>query len=174
MALTAEGIVELFEGDVGARKRLAELLVSEPDIRLAIINAVLRDVATKADVEALGRALKEEMRGLKADLLAEMDRRSGDIDRRFGLFDKRLEDFDKRLGDFDKRLGDFDKRFEMFDKRLGDFDKRFEMFDKRLEDLREELDVTNERISDLNRIVAASFVGILATLAATIILRFLP
>jgi hypothetical protein len=48
------------------------------------------------------------------------------------------------------------------------------MFDKRLEDLRKELDVTNERISDLNRIVAASFVGILATLAATIILRFLP
>jgi len=30
-----------------------ELLVSEPDIRLAIINAVLRDVATKEDVERL-------------------------------------------------------------------------------------------------------------------------
>ena len=139
MALTAEGVVGLFERDAGARKRLAELLVSEPDVRLAIINAVLRDVATKADLEALGRALREEMRELKADLLAEMDRRSGDVDKRFEMFDKRLGDFDKRLGDLHKGL-----------------------------------DVTNERISDLNRIVAASFVGIVATLVATILLRFLP
>jgi len=202
LALTAEGVVGLFERDAGARKRLAELLVSEPDVRLAIINAVLRDVATKADLEALGRALREEMRELKADLLAEMDRRSGDFDKRFEMFDKRLGDFnerfemfdkrlgdfnerfemfDKRLGDFDKRFGDFDKRFEMFDKRLGDFNERFEMFDKRLGDfdkrlgdLHKGLDVTNERISDLNRIVAASFVGIVATLVATILLRFLP
>ena len=46
MGITAEEIVELFEKDVRARKRFAELLVVEPDIRLAIINAVLRDVAT--------------------------------------------------------------------------------------------------------------------------------
>ncbi|MEM4312214.1 MAG: hypothetical protein QXX95_07485 [Nitrososphaerales archaeon] len=45
-------------------------------MRLAIINAVLRDLATKEDV----RNLKE-------------------------YIDKRLEYFDKRVGDFDKRIG---------------------------------------------------------------------
>jgi hypothetical protein len=40
-SLTAEDVVKLFEADVRSRKRMAELLVSEPDVRLAIINAVL-------------------------------------------------------------------------------------------------------------------------------------
>ena len=59
MSLTAEDIVKLFEKDIRARKRLAELLVMEPDIRLAIINAILRDVATKGDVEKLRRDIEE-------------------------------------------------------------------------------------------------------------------
>lgn len=41
--LDANRIVELFEKNVSARKRLAELIVIEPDIRLAIINAIIRD-----------------------------------------------------------------------------------------------------------------------------------
>ena len=57
MSLTAEDIVRLFEEDVRARKRLAELLVSEPDVRFALANAILREVATKEDL----RELREEM-----------------------------------------------------------------------------------------------------------------
>ena len=53
VSLSAMDIVKLFEEDAAARKRLAELLVGEPDVRLAIINAVLRDVATKNDIEKL-------------------------------------------------------------------------------------------------------------------------
>ena len=56
--MSAERIVELFEKDVGSRKRLAELLVAEPDVRLAIINALIRDVATKEDMERLKAELK--------------------------------------------------------------------------------------------------------------------
>jgi len=51
-SITADDVVKLFEEDAKARKRLAELLVSEPDVRLTIINAVLRDVATKCDIES--------------------------------------------------------------------------------------------------------------------------
>ena len=47
------GIVELFEEDVAARKRLAELLMREHDVRLAIIGAVLKEVATKSVIEKL-------------------------------------------------------------------------------------------------------------------------
>lgn len=51
--LSAEEIVELFEKDIRSRKRLAELLIAEPDVRLAIINAVIKDVATKEDIARL-------------------------------------------------------------------------------------------------------------------------
>jgi len=64
--LSAEEIVELFEKDISSRKRLAELLVVEPDIRLAIINAVIRDVATKEDIEKLRAATKEDIGKLEA------------------------------------------------------------------------------------------------------------
>ncbi len=57
-SLTADQIVDLFERDLRARKRLAELIVMEPDIRLAIINAVLREVATKDDIKALENNIK--------------------------------------------------------------------------------------------------------------------
>ncbi|NHW44171.1 MAG: hypothetical protein HA491_00255, partial [Candidatus Verstraetearchaeota archaeon] len=63
-SITAEDVVKLFEADVKARKRMAELLVSEPDVRLAIINAVLRDVATKSDIEALKAATKSDIEAL--------------------------------------------------------------------------------------------------------------
>ena len=74
MSVTAEHVVELFEKDARARKRLAELLMSEPDVRLAIINAVLRDVATKRDVAELRRELREDMAKLEAGLSRDIDR----------------------------------------------------------------------------------------------------
>ena len=61
MELTAEAIVELFRADARARRELAELLVSEPDVKLAIINAVLKDVATKSDIEQLRAEFRREI-----------------------------------------------------------------------------------------------------------------
>ena len=85
-------IVKLFEEDAAARKRLAELLVGEPDVRLAIINAVLRDVATKNDIEKL----RGELRG-------EIDRLRGEIDRLREEISK-LEEHIDRLEDRVSRL----------------------------------------------------------------------
>jgi len=69
MSITAEAIVELFERDARARKRLAELLVSEPDVRLVIINAVLRDVATRSDVERI----REEITKMRSEYATKED-----------------------------------------------------------------------------------------------------
>jgi len=68
VGLTAEAIVELFRADARARKELAELLVSEPDVRLAIINAVMRDVATKSDNEQLRSDLGREVDALAREI----------------------------------------------------------------------------------------------------------
>ncbi len=72
--LSATDIVELFEKDVRARKRLAELLVSEPDVRLAIINAVLRDVATKSDIEKLRNEMRQEIEKLEKATKSDIDK----------------------------------------------------------------------------------------------------
>ena len=69
--LTAEDVVRLFEEDARARKRLAELLVGEPDVRLAIVNAVLREVATKQDVERLRGEMEKLRRELRGELREE-------------------------------------------------------------------------------------------------------
>ena len=96
MELTAEAIVELFRGDVRARRELAELLISEPDIRLAIINAVLRDVATRSDVEQLRKAVEErfERVATKSDIEAlrsEFRRELDSVRREIGFLAREID-----------------------------------------------------------------------------------
>ena len=90
MSLSADDIVKLFEKDVRARKRLAELLVGEPDVRLAIINAVLRDVATKSDIEAtkrdienLRREIRREIEELRKEFRGELKGEIEDLRKKF-------------------------------------------------------------------------------------------
>lgn len=40
----------------------------KPDIRLAIINAVLKDVSTKRDIEELRKEMKEEIQELRKEM----------------------------------------------------------------------------------------------------------
>jgi len=81
LSLTAEDIVRLFEEDVRARRRLAELLVSEPDVRLALANAILREVATK-----------EDLRELREELKAYIDARIGGVEQRVSSLEQRIND----------------------------------------------------------------------------------
>jgi phage shock protein A len=93
---TAEDIVKLFEEDVRSRKRLAELLISEPDIRLAMINAVLRDVATKDDIETLRREVLTQ--------ISELRDRVSRLEGAFTQLTERINDLDKRIDALDKRI----------------------------------------------------------------------
>lgn len=93
---TAEDIVKLFEEDVRSRKRLAELLISEPDIRLAMINAVLRDVATKGDIETLRREVLTQ--------ISELRDRVSRLEGAFTQLTERINDLDKRIDALDKRI----------------------------------------------------------------------
>ena len=79
MGLTAKEVVDLFEKDPSARKKLAELLVAEPDIRLAVINAVLRDVATKSDINELRREMIDLNAATKRNIQELRKELKGDI-----------------------------------------------------------------------------------------------
>jgi predicted nucleic acid-binding Zn-ribbon protein len=91
-SLTADQIVDLFERDLRARKRLAELIVMEPDIRLAIINAVLREVATKDDIKALEGDIKE-LEGR----IQELSNMVSELRGAYKELSNRIEDLDKRI-----------------------------------------------------------------------------
>jgi len=64
----AERVVEEFEGNVRLRKRLAELLVVEPDVRLTLINALLAEVATKRDISEVRSEFKTEINELRREI----------------------------------------------------------------------------------------------------------
>ena len=79
MGLTAREVVDLFEKDPSARKRLAELLVAEPDVRLAVINAVLRDLATKSDINELRKEMIDLNAATKRNIQELRKELKGDI-----------------------------------------------------------------------------------------------
>ena len=68
----AEKLIKEFEENVDLRKRFAELLVSEPDIRLVLINAVIADVATKRDLSEVRNELRGEIGRLREEMRSEI------------------------------------------------------------------------------------------------------
>ncbi len=91
-------IVELFEKDAHARKRLAELLVSDEGVKLAIINAVLRDVATKQDLEKLRNELRNEFNERFRTLESRLDR----LEDRVGRLEDRVESIEQSVHRFQR------------------------------------------------------------------------
>ena len=95
-AITAEDIVKLFEEDIRARKRLAELLVSEPDVRLALANAMLREVATKDDLKELRAEMHRMGEELRAELKAYIDAKVEGLEK---LFNARIDGLERRVSE---------------------------------------------------------------------------
>jgi len=156
--LTAEDVVRLFEADARARRRLAELLVSEPDVRLAVINAVLRDVATKSDLEALRREVLARVSALES--------RVSELSERVARLEGALTQLVERIGDLDKRIDALDKRIDALDKRIDALDRRIDALDKRIDGLERRMDY----VVRVSWVLVAS---VLATLLAQLALALL-
>jgi hypothetical protein len=142
--LTAEAIVELFRGDVRARKELAELLISEPDIRLAIINAVLRDVATKSDIERLKESLENRFEQHRSATKSDIEALRKTVEERF------------------ERVAT-----------KSDVEQLRSEFRRELDSVRREIDFLAREIDRLYRLVMVSVLGILISIATTILVRVL-
>ena len=108
--LSAERIVELFEKDVSSRKRFAELLIVEPDIRLAIINAIIRDVATKEDIEKLRAATKEDIENLRKATKEDIGR----LEARINSLETRINGLEARIGGLEAGISRLEGQMSLF------------------------------------------------------------
>ena len=119
--LSADRIVELFEEDVGARKRLAELLVGVPDVRLAIINAVLRDVATKSDIDKLNFRLNglEDRLGRLEERIARLEGRINGLEDRISGLENRIDGLERRIDALEGRIGNLERHVARLDGQVG-------------------------------------------------------
>jgi chromosome segregation ATPase len=110
----AEKLIEELEKDPKIRRRLAELMVTDSDVGLAIINAVLADVATKSDLEKLEAATKRELENLRVEMKAEMGKLEERLERRISALESRVNSIEERLARLGGQMSLFVKLFIAF------------------------------------------------------------
>ena len=121
----AEKLIEELEKDPKIRRRLAELMVTDSDVRLAIINAVLADVATKSDLEKLEAATKRELENLRAEMKAEMEKLEERLRSEMGKLEERLE---RRISALESRVNSIEERLARLEGQMSLFVKLFIAF----------------------------------------------
>ena len=121
----AEKLIEELEKDPKIRRRLAELMVTDSDVRLAIINAVLADVATKSDLEKLEVATKRELENLRIEMKAEMEKLEERLRSEMGKLEERLE---RRISALESRVNSIEERLARLEDQMGLFVKLFIAF----------------------------------------------
>jgi predicted aconitase len=72
MSISAGEIVKLLKSDKDALRELSAAIASEPELRLAVINAVVADVATKQDIQQIRQELKVEIAQLREETKEEI------------------------------------------------------------------------------------------------------
>jgi len=135
--ITAERIVELFEKDRAALKRFAALVVSEDEVRLALVSAVLRDVATRDYVDRKFGEMHDYVDKRFSEMREYVDRRFAEL----------REYVDKRFSE----LKDYvDKRFsELREYVDGRFSEMRDYVDRGFSELRRDIGELRDRVSSL-------------------------
>ncbi len=90
--MSLEDFLDKLEKDEKAKKKLAEIITSDYDTRLALINAVLRDVATRQELVET----KNELKSYIDEKISEVNVR---IDGLGNSLNKRIDDVNKRVDD---------------------------------------------------------------------------
>jgi septal ring factor EnvC (AmiA/AmiB activator) len=103
----AEKLIEELERDPKIRKRLAELMVTDSDVRLAIINAVLADVATKSDLEKLEERLRNDFR-------SEIQREAKRLEDKISALENRITALENRVNAIEERLARLEGQMDLF------------------------------------------------------------
>jgi chromosome segregation ATPase len=101
--LTGEEIVKRIVSDKGALKDLIYHIVSDPEMRVAVISAVLSEVATKQDV----RDLRQEMNQLRQEmnqLRAEMDALFNEVRREMNQLRTEIDGLRREINDLRREM----------------------------------------------------------------------
>jgi len=101
--LTGEEIVKRIVSEKGALKDLIYHIVSDPDMRMAVISAVLSEVATKQDV----RDLRQEMNQLRQEmnqLRAEMDARFNEVRQEMNQLRTEIDGLRREINDLRREM----------------------------------------------------------------------
>jgi seryl-tRNA synthetase len=113
-----EKSIEELEKDPKIRKRLAELIVTDSDVRLAIINAVLADVATKSDLEKMEAATKRELEKLEErlrnDFRNEIQREVRRLEDKISALENRITALENRVNSIEERLARLEGQMDLF------------------------------------------------------------
>jgi chromosome segregation ATPase len=134
----AEKLIEELEKDPRIRRRLAELMVTDSDVRLAIINAVLSDVATKSDLEKLEAATKRELENLRVEMKAEMEKLEERLRSEMGKLEERLRSeiqrevrrLEDRISALENRIAALENRVNSIEERLARLEGQMNLFVK--------------------------------------------
>ena len=101
--LTGEEIVKRIVSDKGALKDLIYHIVSDPDMRVAVISAVLTEVATKQDI----RDVRQEMNQLRTEmsqLRQETNQLRAEMDVRFSDVRREINDLRREINDLRREM----------------------------------------------------------------------
>ena len=110
----AEKLIEELEKDPKIRKRLAELMVTDSEVRLAIINAVLADVATKKDLEKLEERLRNDFRNEIQREVRRLEERISALERRIEALENRISALENRVNSIEARLARLEGQMNLF------------------------------------------------------------
>ncbi len=131
----AEKLVEELERDPKIRKRLAELMVTDSDVRLAIINAVLADVATKKDLKELEEGLRNEIHATKEDLERLEERLGNEMKKDLERLEERLRndfrnEIQREVRRLEERISALEIRVNAIEARIARLEGQMNLFVK--------------------------------------------
>ncbi|RSN72506.1 MAG: hypothetical protein DSO07_02025 [Thermoproteota archaeon] len=89
---------------------IAERISLRPEIRKMMISAVLREVATKEDMEKLRKEVKDDMDKLRITMKEEMTR----LDQRISSLEQRVSSLEQRMSKIEGQLSIMIKMFIAF------------------------------------------------------------
>ena len=134
--------------------RLEEVLGAEPAGILMNSIPTDMDVATKADINALGDRL---------------DTRIDRLEIRMDRIDARMDGIDGRLDGIDAHLDRLDARMDGIDGRLGQVESRLDRLEAHMVRFDEKLDGFHEALRDQARTYVLTMTGVMASFAAVVV-----
>jgi len=114
--LTGEEIVKRIVSDKGALKDLIYHIVSDPEMRVAVLSAVLAEVATKQDVRDVRQEmnqlrtemsqLRQETNQLRAEMDARFDGLRREMDARFNEVRREMNQLRQEMNQLRREIND--------------------------------------------------------------------